>query len=146
MIPPFLHHKYLISDPTIASYLRRDPLIGYDRYSTRQAYELMQRLYEPVRYFVNFFQPVSKLIGKERVGAKVKKRYDQAQTPYQRLLATDALDDAQRRSLAELYARLNPVKLRADIDQALEDLWKLADRPRAGKSSPDPEQEHAVCG
>ena len=62
-------------------------LIGYDRYSSKAAYEQMQRLYADVRLYVNFFQPASKLISKERDGAKVKKKYDEAQTPYQRLLA-----------------------------------------------------------
>lgn len=62
-------------------------LIGYDRYSSKAAYEQLQRLYANLRLFVNFFQPVSKLISKERVGASVKKQYDLAQTPYQRLLA-----------------------------------------------------------
>lgn len=61
-------------------------LVGYHRYSSKAAYEQMGRLYLLVRQYVNFFQPISKLIAKERVGAKVTKRYDVAKTPYQRLL------------------------------------------------------------
>lgn len=121
-------------------------LIGYDRYSSKAAYEQMQRLYGYVRLYVNFFQPVSKLVSKERVGAKVKKRYDQAQTPYQRLLATNTLGEEKREELAKLYATLNPVKLRADIDAALEALWKLADRGRPGKTSTEEPKEHVACG
>jgi hypothetical protein len=121
-------------------------LIGYDRYSSKAAYEQMQRLYSYVRLYVNFFQPTSKLIGKEREGAKVRKRYDEARTPYQRLLASGVLDQAQAESLAKLYADLNPVELRAQIDGALEGLWKLADRGRAPKPVAELEPEHTTCG
>lgn len=121
-------------------------LIGYDRYSSKVAYVQMQRLYGYVRLYVNFFQPVSKLISKERDGAKVKKKYDDAQTPYQRLLASGVLDEPKRESLAKLYASLNPVKLRAQIDESLEALWKLADRAGASKSVGEPDPEPAACG
>lgn len=121
-------------------------LIGYDRYSSKAAYEQMQRLYRVVGLYVNFFQPVSKLIHKERAGAKVRKTYDQARTPYQRLLATHVLDDATRETLATLYARLNPVKLRSQIDDALEALWKLTERIQTPKPTDTPELAYAVGG
>ena len=120
-------------------------LIGYDRYSSQAAYEQLQRLYGYVRLYVNYFQPVSKLVGKERDGAKVRKRYDQAQTPYQRLLASNALDEAQRKSLAKLYATLNPAELRRNIDEALDTLWKLANRPHVGPIMTDPEPARVAC-
>lgn len=103
-------------------------LVGYDRYDTRAAYEQLQRLYAPVRRYQNFFQPLSKLLTKERMGAKVKKRYDVARTPYQRLLQAGVLTASQQQALEQEYQRLNPVRLRADINAALEALWKLADR------------------
>lgn len=109
--------------------------IGYDRYSTKKAFEQMKRLYEPIRLYINFFQPISKIVSKERDGAKVRKRYDRPRTPYQRLLETDALDDAKREELARLYARLNPVKLLAEIRRELEVLWTLMDKPNAPRAN-----------
>lgn len=121
-------------------------LIGYDRYNSNAAYKLMQRLYEDVRLYVNFFQPVSKLVSKERNGAKVKKCYDQAQTPFQRLLAAGVLNDTQRKSLAEIYGTLNPAELRRSIDNTLEALWQLADRPGATRTSTRRQEEDVACG
>ena len=61
-------------------------LIGYDRYTGLGAWRALIQLYEILRLYVNFFQPSMKLIEKQRRGARVKKRYDRAQTPYQRIL------------------------------------------------------------
>ena len=54
--------------------------IGYDRYSTRPAFAALKAVHELLRLYVNFSQPVRKLISKERHGARVVKRYDRAQT------------------------------------------------------------------
>lgn len=107
-------------------------LIGYDRYSSRAAYTLLQRLYGLLRLRLNFFHPVRKLLSKERRGAKVLKRYDRPHTPYQRLLALGTLGDGQRQTLERQFLALNPATLARHIDQTLEALWKLGDshRPR----------------
>ena len=75
-------------------------LVGYDRYSSRAALAVLQRLYGLLRLQHNFFRPVRKLLSKRRVGSKVVKRYDKAQTPYQRVLAAGGLTrtDNGRRS------------------------------------------------
>jgi len=124
-------------------------LAGYDRYCSKAAYEALERLYELVRLYVNFFQPVRKLVGKERVGAKVKKRFDEAQTPYQRLLAAGVLEAEKGKALAELYGRLNPVRLRQQIDERLEALWKLAEHEGSAKSTKATSEramEDLACG
>ena len=56
-------------------------LIGYDHYSSHAALETLNHLYDLLRLYVNFFQPVMKLESKTRHGAKVHKIYDKAQTP-----------------------------------------------------------------
>ena len=100
-------------------------LVGYDRYRSHAAYRLLQRLYGLLRWRLNFLRPVRKLMHKRRVGAKVIKRYDRAQTPYQRLLASGVLPAAQRDALAREFRALNPVTLARQIDQTLDALWKL---------------------
>ena len=104
-------------------------LVGYDRYTSRTALEQLNHLYDLVRLYVNFFQPGMKLQHKTRHGAKVHKVYDTAQTPYQRLLKSGVLSAQQTDALAKLYHTLNPVRLLARINQALEQLWTLAAYP-----------------
>ena len=103
-------------------------LVGYDRYVSKAALEQLNRLYRRVRLYVNFFQPVMKLIHKTRHGARVHKVYDTASTPYRRLLARDVLTQQQQDVLANLYQSLNPVRLLAQINNNLERLWHMAER------------------
>jgi len=102
-------------------------LVGYDRYSSKAAYQSLERLYDILRLYVNFFQPSMKLIRKTRQGAKVRKVYDEAQTPYQRLLKSGTLGALKRAELAAIYQGLNPVRLLKQINDNLNQLWKLAE-------------------
>ena len=70
-----------------------------------------------------------KLVGKTRHGTKVHRDYDTAQTPYQRLLRSGVLTEAKKQELAATYHHLNPVLLLKQINENLELLWKLAERP-----------------
>jgi hypothetical protein len=102
-------------------------LVGYDRYSARAAWTVLQRLYGLLRLQHNFFRPVRKLLSKRRVGSTVRKRYDAAQTPYQRVLAAGGLPAEPRQALAAQFHALDPIALARDIQQTLDVLWKLAD-------------------
>ena len=101
-------------------------LIGYDRYATRAAYAELARIYALVRLHANFFQPVQRLVRKTRHGARVRRWHDRAQTPFQRLCASGVLAPEARRPLEELFAQLNPLQLRREIDAGLARLWRLA--------------------
>ena len=103
-------------------------LVGYDRYTTKAAYQCLERVYSLVRLYTNFFQPTMKLMSKTRHGAKVNKIYDTARTPYQRLLAVSALKLAKQQELAATYHLLNPVLLLKQINSNLAQLWQMADR------------------
>ena len=104
-------------------------LVGYDRYDSKAAYRCLGRVYDGARLYLNFFQPTMKLLAKTRHGAKVRKVYDTAQTPYQRLLASGILSEAKQAQLAATYHGLNPVTLLKQINTNLEQLWRLAQHP-----------------
>jgi hypothetical protein len=106
-------------------------VIGYDRYSTKPSLETLNRIYEILRLYVNFFQPTMKLWSKTRHGAKVHRVYAPAQTPYRRLLASGVLTEDMRRRLAAVYAGINPILLRQQLDDNLKQLWNLADTGRS---------------
>jgi hypothetical protein len=113
------------------SIIRR--LVGYDRYDSPEALTRLNAFYEDLRLYVNFFQPSMKLVTKQRVDNKVRKRYDPAQTPYQRVLRSPDVQDAVKDELRQTYAALNPVALKRRIDAQLNTLW---DSASVGKHSP----------
>src|SRR5271157_382993 len=101
-------------------------LIGYDRLDTQAQALLLQEIYQDLRLYVNFFQPVLKLVAKQHVDNKLIKRYDRAATPYQRVLASAHVPLEAKARLTNLYVRLNPVLLRTTIDRKVDQLWKLS--------------------
>ncbi len=103
-------------------------LVGYERYESASAYQALQALYEVIRLYINFFQPSMKLVSKERVGSKVKKRYDKAKTPYQRVLESEQVTQESKARLRQQYATLNPVALLRQMQRLQAVLWKLAAR------------------
>jgi hypothetical protein len=100
--------------------------VGYDRWETPQELALLERIYDDLRLYINFFQPSFKLIAKERLGNQTRKRYDPAKTPYQRVLERKDISLETKARLMNLYVQLNPAELRRRIDQKIAKLWKLS--------------------
>ena len=99
--------------------------VGYDRFETEEELHLLKMVYKDLRLYINFFQPVMKLIGKQRIDGKTIKYYDKAMTPYRRTLAADRVGFSDKVSLTNLYLQLNPVALRKKIDLNIGKLWKI---------------------
>lgn len=100
--------------------------VGYQRLAGAEQLALVNKLYEHLRLYTNYFQPLMKLKHKERHGSQVKKTYDMAQTPYQRLQQSSYLSAAGKRRLKAEYARLNPAELKRQIERLQDKLLKSA--------------------
>src|SRR3989338_1362540 len=99
------------------SHVRR--IVGYRRYDTKQEVDRLNDLYRnEYRLFTNLFRPVMKIKSKEKVNNSIcRKTYDQARSPYQRLLNSKQMKQADKDKLTELYLSLNPVQLKQAIDR-----------------------------
>jgi len=109
--------------------------VGYARYDSPPQLQLLNRLYGHLRLYTNYFQPVMKLLSKERTGAKVKKTYDEPQTPYRRLLTAPGVSEPTRLRLQAEYATLNPAQLKREITRLQATLRKTAAHRRRLKAS-----------
>jgi hypothetical protein len=85
----------------------------------------MNVLYDKMWVYYNFFQPVMHLQEKICQGDKMIRHWDQAQTPYQRLVATGILSSEQLARLQALHGCANPMTLRKEIYRLLDALWEL---------------------
>ena len=81
-------------------------LMGSVRYDTEAAVAAMNAVYADLRLLQNLFLPSVKLLRKERVGARVRRRYDAPDDPP---------DDANRRHLADHPVREHRNQARPDI-------------------------------
>jgi len=100
--------------------------VGYDRWETEQELAVLESVYDDLRLYINFFQPSFKLIAKERIGNRTRKRYDTAKTPYQRVLERKDVSLEAKAKLMNLYFQLNPAELRRQNDQKTPKLWKIS--------------------
>lgn len=102
--------------------LRR--FLGYARYDTEEQLVIIKEIVTLVELYVNFFQPVMKLKTKQRVGSRVKKTYDIAKTPYQRILESGVLTEENKIKIQTLYQTLNPMDLKRKINKLTDKLTK----------------------
>ncbi len=98
-------------------------LIGYDRYEDPAAVAALNHIYRLLHVSVNGYLPVMKLVGKERVGARVHKQYDTPRTPYRRAGTAGVLDAPAEATFVALLEHTGPLTLRRQIDAAIADLW-----------------------
>ena len=89
-------------------------IVGYYRFEGEAARAVLAELYESYNKLVNFFFPSMKIIAKERVDAKLIKKYDAAKTPYRRLMESTAVSDAEKQ---ELIRRKNDLDLAALLEK-----------------------------
>ena len=102
------------------SLVRRN--IGYARYEGQEATDLLNRYYQLLGLYSNYFLPSMKLQEKTRDGATVKKVYDAAKTPFQRLLDSGTLTDEKAAQMKAFFLTLNPVQLKRVMIELLTEL------------------------
>jgi hypothetical protein len=105
--------------------------LGYERLDTGQQTCLLNHLYDQMWLYYNCFQPVLRLADKTYTSsngdqpARLHRRFDTAQTPFDRLCATGALAPDQQVRLEALRQATNPRQLRQAIYAGLDQLFSL---------------------
>ena len=97
--------------------------VGYYRYDTSEQLGLLNALYALLHLYLNFFLPVMKLKEKVRTGSKVKRVYDDPQTPYARALNSPDVSDQDKAELREAYSYLDLCLLRQRINDLQDQLF-----------------------
>ncbi len=104
--------------------------VGYDRLDTVDQTNLLNQLYDKLWLYYNLFQPVMRLKEKNVVPSSdgphhVRRRYDDAKTPFDRLCASAILDPMTLNHLQQLRQAINPRVLREEIYQLIDQLHRL---------------------
>ena len=104
--------------------------LGYDRLDSVAQTLAANQLLEKMWIYYNLFQPVMHLKEKQVIAqngrfARIRRRYDEARTPFDRLCATDAILPEHRKQLQALRDQTNPRLLRQQIYAAIDHLFSL---------------------
>lgn len=92
-------------------------IIGYERIDNQCGLTWLNDIYQQLDTYANLFLPSLKLIEKTRSGSKVKKRYDTARTPFERLRQLNAIEPQTLAILDQQQRDTNPLELRRTLDQ-----------------------------
>ena len=111
-------------------------IAGYHRYDTAAELELLNRIWTRQSDLTNFFYPQQKLIAKERVGAKVIKRYDTATTPHRRAIVAVTVTKKTKIALTRRYTKINPAAAQREIQALTDQLLTLTLAKKAPRSQP----------
>ncbi|RMG66926.1 MAG: hypothetical protein D6710_11950 [Nitrospirae bacterium] len=99
-------------------------LVGYFRYDTEEEVSLLNQIYAVSDTLENFFVPTMKLKCriKDEKGRTIKKVYEKAKTPYQRILEAPHVPDEVKDHLRRQYNKLSLVELKRRLDELLFEL------------------------
>jgi hypothetical protein len=103
--------------------------LGYERLDSIDQTKLVNLLYDQLWLYNNFFQPVMRLQEKVLIPSEgrthVRRRYDTAQTPFDRLIQTDAISPERREQLSRRRDQTNPRALREEIYDLIDRIFDL---------------------
>jgi len=105
--------------------------LGDDRLDTVAQTLAVNHLYDRMWLYYNFFQPVMRLEekivipGADGQPTRIKRRYDDARTPFDRLCDTTAILPEHRAQLESLRDQTNPRQLRQEIYDWIDYIFSL---------------------
>jgi hypothetical protein len=109
-------------------------IFGYERIGQSDLVPLMNEIY--AQYWCplqNFFVPSMKILRKTRIGAKIKKEYDEPKTPYKRLMECPGISEEKKQVLTEQKSKLNPFHLQQGLDRKLRNFQELLRQRNTGR-------------
>jgi len=102
--------------------------LGHERLDTVAQTLALNHLYDLMWLYYNFFQPVMRLEEKifpEPHDTRVRRKFGDAQTPYDRLCSTHVLSPERKQQFDTLRQQSNPRQLRQTIYHSLDQLFSL---------------------
>lgn len=111
-------------------------IFGYSRIENRAVLELMNDVYRnECSLLHNYFYPTIKLQDKERVNAKIIKRFEKTpKTPYQRVLESEHIDQETKDKLTSVFKTLNPFDLKKSLELKLKNIFAQLDLQLRGRN------------
>jgi hypothetical protein len=111
-------------------------LFGYERFEDPALIALMDEIYKTCwNPLHNFFLPTFKLKEKVRIGARIVKKFDPPETPYDRLMKSPHFSEERKEKLRLTKKSLNPFQLKAELEKKLEAFFEQLRKSSTGKAA-----------
>lgn len=94
-------------------------IVGYARYDTQEQVVWLNQVYAILDLYANFFLPTRRVTAKTRIGAKVRKKYDLASTPFERACAAGVIDALTEMQFRTWIRTQNPLALHRTLDHLI---------------------------
>jgi len=112
-------------------------VVGHGRLNGEHAYRQLDELYRALHWYVNCFQPSMKLVAKQVEGRTIRRIYDAAKTPLQRVLSSGVLPTPQQQELRAIAKALDPLRLFEQVEQLQQATFRCeADRLSVSQPTP----------
>jgi hypothetical protein len=109
--------------------------VGYARLDCEEAVDALNELYEALTPYLMHFVAVRRTLEKEKIQSKYRRTYEKvAKTPYQRILEHPAIDETIKEKLRAEHMKLNPLKMKQQIDKKLKNVYDTQKRYGTSKS------------
>lgn len=111
-------------------------LFGYYRIENQAVIEQMNDLYRnECSLLRNYFYPTIKLLDKERVNAKIVKRFEKTpKTPYQRIMENEHINQETKDKLTLIFKTLDPFALKKSMELKLKKIFSKIDLHLRGRN------------
>src|SRR3990167_3891880 len=111
-------------------------IFGYSRIENRAVLEPMNDVYrKECALLHNYFHPTIKLQDKERVNAKIIKRFEKMpKTPYQRIMENEHITQEAKDKLTSIFKTLNPFDLKKSLELKLKNIFAQLDLQLRGRN------------
>ena len=98
--------------------------LGYERFDKKELIPVINNFYDELETYINHFIPTRKCIAKIRIGARYRRKYDTAMTPYRRVLASQVIPSDYKNLLQKKHDKLNPLRMKTKIDTLIDKIIK----------------------
>lgn len=114
--------------------------VGYERFDVRATVDALNDLYNVLTPYLNHFIASSRIVSKERIGARWKvTREKVSKTPYQRVLEREDVSEEVKDKLRAEHATLDPATMKKEIDRLTKRVhdvqWRYGDPQKLSKTA-----------
>lgn len=102
--------------------------VGYGRLEDPMQAMLLNKLYDILEDYLNFFIPSMKCLEKVKIRSRYIRKYDTAATAYARVLADPRIAESVKEKLRRKYATLQLVGLKKQLDGLIQKLLKSTEK------------------